>query len=78
MENINEVLEAICIGNVAANYLLNTSRVLKAVELFKECLVLLNIIASGNENELYRRIHKAIWSAIFKGYYRIKDLTNVI
>ncbi len=42
MNNIIEIVQAICIGLLVALFLLNTCRALKATELFKECLALLD------------------------------------
>ena len=42
MNNIDDILQAILIGLVVAAFLANTGRALKAIELCKECLILLN------------------------------------
>ena len=45
MDNISEILQTITRCNIAAvvaTYLFNTGRIIKAVEIFNECLVLLN------------------------------------
>ena len=80
MENIYEVSVAIFIGTVVAiaNYLLNTSRVLKAIELCKECLILHNKLASGNKKEPFRSAYIAIWSAVFQGFSLINDFTSLV
>jgi len=77
MENIYEVFEAISSGTVVARYLVNTTRVQKAIEVYKECLFLLNE-ASGNEKEPFISAYITIWLGMLKGYYLINDLTSVI
>ena len=42
MDNISEILQTIHIGAVVATFLLNTGRIIRAVDIFNECLVLLN------------------------------------
>ena len=42
MDDMHKVLQAVCFGMVVANFLLNTSRGLKAIEFLMECLILLN------------------------------------
>ena len=42
MDNILEILQTIHIGAVVATLLFNTGRIMEAVHIFNECLVLLN------------------------------------
>ena len=42
MNNIEDILNAIGIGLVAATFLLNTGRGLKAIDICKECFIFLN------------------------------------
>ena len=42
MHNVEDILQAIFIGLAVATFLLNTGRSLKAIEVCKECLILLN------------------------------------
>ena len=42
MDNISEILQTIYIGAVVATFLFNTGSIIKAVDIFNECLVLLN------------------------------------
>ena len=42
MDNIMEILQTIRLGNIVATFLFNTGRIIKAVHIFNECLVLLN------------------------------------
>ena len=78
MDNISQVLMAICVGTVVAHYLLGTSRVVKAIELCKECLILLNNKALQSKNELLRSVYIRIYSTMFTGYSRISDHTRGI
>ena len=79
MENIFEVVQAIVVGLFVATFLLNTNRVLKAMELCRECLILLNNKALNKEEEFLKKLCIPIYSVIFKGYDIIKsDLTSTI
>ena len=78
MDNIVEVTKVISIGMLIATFLLSTNRVLKAIELLKECLILLNTQASEKENEFVRFIFKVLYSKLFKEYRLINDHTNAI
>ena len=73
---IHEVLEAIYVGTGVATFLLNTSRVLKAIELCKECLILVNNKALKDKAFIlaYIEIHRLM----LKGYYLIHDHKNGI
>ena len=42
MNNIMEILQTFHVGQVVATFLFNTGRIIKAVAIFNECLVLLN------------------------------------
>ena len=79
MENIFEVVQAIVFGLLVATFLLNTNRVLKAMELCRECLILLNNKALNKEEEFLKKLRIPIYSVIFKGYDINKsDLTSAI
>ena len=61
MNYVEEILQAIFIALVVANFLLNTSRASKAIELWKESLVLLSNKALSAKKPLRQRIYtKAI------------------
>ena len=78
MEHIAEVLQAILIGLLVATFLLNTNRVLKAIELSRECLILLNNKALNKEKEFVKKVRIFIYTQVFKGYNVISDLTSAI
>ena len=42
MNSVLEILQTIIIGAVVGTFLLNTGRIIKAEDIFHECLVLLN------------------------------------
>ena len=78
MRNAREIIAAAVIGLVVATFLLNTRRALKAIELCKESLVLLNNQALGITQQLGKLIYKEIYVTIFNAYYRIHDNKNVL
>ena len=50
-----KIQEAIYHGMIAADFLYKTKRVFQAIELWNECLILLNNKALQNEHELVRK-----------------------
>ena len=74
--DLEEIMQALSIGLVVATFLLNTSRALKAIELCKESLVLLN--KPSKEKQFIKRIYGAIYETMFNAYYQVSDNTNAI
>ena len=75
MKDIGEVIQAISIGLIVANFLLTSHRVLKTIEICKECLVILNEVGEG---KLAKRCYKAVYLTMLKAYFLINDYTNAI
>ena len=59
MDNVDEILLAVLIGIGVAHYLLNTFSIQRAIEVFKECLVLLNNKAVEKQMNLVKQILKS-------------------
>ena len=78
MCNTEQVHQAICIGICVAKFLLETSRIVEAIELLKECLIPLNNKATSKEQEFIRLLYKEIYDLIFYGYVAINDDANAI
>ena len=76
MNNIAEVIENIQIGLGVAIFLLNTGRGLPATELCNECLILLNNIRLGTENQFTKSFYSDIYELIFNAYYVIYGYPN--
>ena len=76
MYDESEILLSSVIGTVIAIFLLKTGRVLNALELCKECLILLNNRAWDSKREQIRIVYRKIWSTMLNGYYSINDHTN--
>ena len=80
MNNLDEVIQAISVGLILAGFLLNTNRLLKAIELCKECLFILKdrervgIKDKKLIESLYIRIYLMMWKACSC----IGDNTNAI
>ena len=73
MDKIN-ILEAIFIGTAVATFLLNTRRVLQAIESFKECLILLNSKALKKKHkEFVQSTYITVSLKMLKGYNLIND-----
>ena len=78
MNNIEEIIQAIGIGLLAAPFLLKAGRALKAIELCNENLVLLNNQIPTITKQTGKKLYRTISETMFKGYLRISDHTNAI
>ncbi|XP_078370616.1 uncharacterized protein LOC144654357 [Oculina patagonica] len=78
MNSTGEIRRAISTGLIVAFFLLNTSRALKAIELCKECLYILNTKAIIKEREVIQAYFNIIYVVTFKAYCLISDYTNAI
>ena len=78
MNNLDEVLQAISIGLIVACFLLNTNRILKNIEICKECFVLLKHKAEVKDDILAKLIYKRIYMILSDAYLAINDNTNAL
>ena len=78
MNYTEEIIQAICIALVVTNFLLNTGRALKAIELCKESLVLLNHKVLSVQKPLRQRLYGTIYHTMFVAYHRVRDHTSAI
>ena len=78
MNNKGEIMPAICIGVIVANFLLNTCRVLKAIELCKECFIILENKADMKDDGVITVSFKLLYSTMFQAYYLVEDYTRAI
>ncbi|KAL9951646.1 hypothetical protein ACROYT_G044353 [Oculina patagonica] len=78
MDNIDEIIQTISIGLIVAHFLLNTGRVLKAIELCKECLFILDNTPLIREEKKSYFLYKMIYWTVLLAFLRIDDYTNVI
>ena len=78
MDDMDKVLHVIYVGIFVANFLLNTSRVIKAIEFLKECLVLLNSKALESVKKLTLPIYIQVCFQIFDCYSYINDHARAI
>ena len=78
MNNIEDILQVICIGLAVATFLLNTGRGLKAIEVCQECLISLNNEVLKTEGELFNFINICIDQIIFRAYCLIPDYAKAL
>ena len=76
MDSTEEAVSVIFIGMVIAEFLHKTGRVLQAIEVYKECLIILHSQAQAIDSSLANLIFCAIYLAIICAYDYIKDYTN--
>ncbi len=74
MDNIDTVIKAIIISIVVANFLQNTGRASKAVDLLKECLVLLNSEALSKDLQQAESHFSGIRHVFRSIQYRFENL----
>ena len=78
MNDKDEVIQAISIGLIVAYFLLNTNRVLKSIELCKECLAIFKQKAGIKDDKLTKSLSKMVYLIISNAYRAINDNTNAI
>ena len=78
MDSIAEILQTIHIGAVVATFLFNTGRIIKAVDIFNECLVLLNGKALKTIKELTTPLVIYVYHKLLDGYTLMYDHRRAI
>ena len=78
MNNVDEVIQAISIGLVVANFLLNTNRFLRSIELCKECLLILKDTEGLKDKKISKSFYMRIYFMMWKTCSFIGDNTNAI
>ena len=78
MDNTEEIITTIFIGTFVATFLRNTSRVQQALELCKECLILLNKKALAKEKKIVELAYTGIYLSFFQTYCLLNDHTSGI
>ena len=73
MENTVEILGTVVIGTLVAKFLLNSSRVLQAIKLCRECLIILNNTAQKEEVQL---ANTWLYILMTKAYHLLNDHTS--
>ena len=75
MDNTVEILDTVCIGTVVAIFLLNSNRVLQAIKLCQECLILVN---NTSQEEVVQLANRCLYKLKMKGYFLLNDQTSAI
>ena len=78
MYNVNEVIQVISIGLIVASILINTNRFLRAIELCKECLLILKEKAGIKDKKLSKLFYKRIYFTMWRACSVSSDNTNAI
>ena len=73
MDNIEEIIQAISVALVVASFLYNTGRGLKAIELCKEGLVVLNDKTLEKEKHLRNFFFERIYFIMLRVYFDYRD-----
>lgn len=75
MDKKEEILGTVLTGTLLARFLLKTSRVLQAINLCQECLILLNNLAQEGVAELF---YAGLFFQMIEAYYLLNDHTSGI
>ena len=78
MCNILDILQTIRIGAVVATFLFNTGRIIKSIDIFKECLVLLNDKALATIKEITTPYFIYLYDKLLDGYTLTYNYTRAI
>ena len=78
MNDKDEVIQAISIGLIVAYFLLNTNRVLKSIEICKECLAIFKQKTGIKDDKLTKSLYKKVYLIMSNSYRAINDNTNAI
>ena len=78
MNYVEEIIPAIRIAYVVSDFFLNTGRALKAIEICKESLVLLNYKVLSIQKPLRQILYGIIYYTMFVAYRRVRDRTNAV
>ena len=76
MDGIEEAASANIIGITISRFLSETGRVLQAIEVFKECLIILRSHAQAINSSLANFVFRVIYKEMICAYLRIKDFTS--
>ncbi|RMX41716.1 hypothetical protein pdam_00025261 [Pocillopora damicornis] len=76
MDSIKEAISAISIGIAVAEFLRKTGRVLQAIEVYRECLIILHSQAQAIDSSLANFTFRAIYKKIICAYVYIEDYTS--
>ena len=76
MNNLDYVFQVICVGLAIATFLLNTGRAVKAIEVCKECLILLNNKVVRKKEEFVYLVRITIYQKVFIACCHIPDYPN--
>ena len=78
-QKVNQALQVIFIGTAVANFLINTNRVIKGIQLAEECLIVLNNTVLRENTKIFNLCYFYISAIIFNAYSNyIYDYTRAI
>ncbi len=78
MNDIIRLIQAFHICIAVALFLVNTGRALKAIEICKECLIILRTKAIGKGNQFGKMVYCAFYNIMFRACLVISDNKNAV
>ena len=76
MQKVMQAYKVIAIGTAIANFLMNTNRVIKGIQLAEECLIVLNNTVLRENTKLFNTVYRYISVIICNAYCYIYDYTR--
>ncbi|KAL9951467.1 hypothetical protein ACROYT_G044130 [Oculina patagonica] len=73
---MDEIIQTISIGLIVAHFLINTGRGLKAIELCKECLFILDNTPLTKEAKEFKLLYRRIYRTMLLAYWLFDDYPN--
>ena len=77
-QKVNQAFQVFFIGTSVANFLINTNRVIKGIQLAEECLIFLNNTVLRENSKIFHELYRSICFTISKAYRDIYDYTRAI
>ena len=78
MDNLDEILQVLVVGVAVALFLLQTCRYTKAIELFSECLVVLQKHSSKLKKKKLNEFRALIHCNLFRAFFLVGDYEKAI
>ena len=78
MQKVMQACDVISLGTTVADFLINTNRVVKGIQLAEECLIFLNNTVLRENTKMFNIFYRYISAIISNAYRNIYDYTREI
>ena len=77
-QKVNQAFQVFFIGTTVANFLIDTNRVAKGIQLAEECLIVLNNTVLRENTKIFDTVYRYISVIMSNAYCNIYDYTRAI